>query len=390
MKNVIKNNQGTALLVALLVMGVLIAISLSLSVLILRETRITKDLLDSGKAYYAAESGIEVAMYNLKNELPGWETDEKKYKPLKLGGDRAVAEYKVDNTCNSYPCFDAGFNSTGAPASAYYDYLELNETITIPLFVVKNGQTVEAKNFVVQYYVAFNPALDLKLQGDLSSWDVLRWKIFGLYKQGDMVSQSTESISDFTAVSTSLNSKTGTEGQTNANTPTWFGTLQECHNGIPGYYPQGITCLVYDTKNIEKITMVGEEAVSFTGNCTAEEAREYYNYHGGKELVEDDIKDCYLIKTFLDTHAYKYLTLTNLMNPAVFKDKAYSNKDILSRLYFRVVVEGETPREYADIIANGYSGSVKQSINVKMQRGSFMPVFNFALYSTYDDPDTKN
>lgn len=380
-KKIVTNRRGTALLVALLVMGVLISISLSLSVLILRETRVTKDLLDSGRAYYAAESGIEVAMYELKNNLPGWEPDGKKYVSLKLGETyRSVGEYKVDNTCNAYPCFEEGFNTEGAPASAYYDYLDLNETITIPLFVVKDGETKEVGDFVVEYYVNFNPAEHIKIKTEgLPSWDVLRWKIFGLYNGG--TSQSTESISDFTAVSVKTENLTGDKSETSAMFPSWFGS-KTC-TVLEGHFPVDFVCLPYG-KTIEKIYGTEDKAALFKGNCLPTEAREYYDYHGGKELVDSDIKDCYEIGNFLKDHSFKYLTLTNLMNPAVFTDNAYSNKDVLSRLYFRVVVDGLTPREYADITANGYSGTVKQSINVKMQRGSFMPVFNFALYSTYE------
>jgi hypothetical protein len=82
------------------------------------------------------------------------------------------------------------------------------------------------------------------------------------------------------------------------------------------------------------------------------------------------------------------------MNPSILK-KSYSAEERarLSKLYFRVELFGDlsdpnsnnqTVREYADIISNGYSGDTKQSISVSVKRGSFMPVFNFSLYSTYE------
>ena len=72
-KEILKNRRGTALLIALLVMGVFIAVSLVLSALILREVRITKTFVDAGQAYYSAESGIEIGLYALNTRLPGWE-----------------------------------------------------------------------------------------------------------------------------------------------------------------------------------------------------------------------------------------------------------------------------------------------------------------------------
>ena len=104
-KNILKireDRKGTALLVALLIMGVLISISVALSVLILRELRITRESLDSGKAYYAAEAGVEEALYFLNTELPGWHEDGA---TKDLGAD-AQFDYTVKNTCNSYPCYD--------------------------------------------------------------------------------------------------------------------------------------------------------------------------------------------------------------------------------------------------------------------------------------------
>lgn len=383
MKNVIQNKQGTALLVALLVMGVLIAISLSLSVLILRETQITKDLLDSGRAYYAAESGVEVAMYKLKNSLPGWETEKKEYVALKLGEDlRAVGEYRVNNTCNAYPCFDEGFDKDSAPVTAYYDVLDLNETITIPLFVDGKGNV---EDFTVEYYTTFNPKEHLKIESDqLNGWDVLRWKIYGIYDKPGL--EVTESISDFTAVSLQKGVVTEEDIPSHAQKPSWFGSVN-CDQ-INNPYNAGIECGTYvdGLGNTEEVKINGQKASLQAGLCWPTEAREYYWYGGDQELDSDDIKTCYSIKQFLDEHKLNYLTLTNMMNPAVFKnDLDLLQTNAFSKIYFRIEMNGETAREYADITANGYSGSVKQSINVKMQKGSFMPVFNFSLYSTYDD-----
>ena len=89
-----KNIKGTALLTALLIMGLLLTVSLLISSLILRENRIVKDLLDSGKAYYAAESGVELSLFGLYNELPGWEPVENGYLIGEVG-DKAVMEYRM-------------------------------------------------------------------------------------------------------------------------------------------------------------------------------------------------------------------------------------------------------------------------------------------------------
>lgn len=417
LKKILKNRQGTALLVALLVMGVLISISLALSTLILRELWTTKGVLDAGKAYYAAESGIEVALYELDNNLPGWQTPDANYVPLKLDDDfKAVGEYRVNNTCNAYPCFDEGFNkdTVSDDYRIFYDVLDLNESITIPLFVVDPITKVEipVENFMVQFYAAFDPNIHFKDslrnafdgKGGLTGWDIMRWKIFGIRESE--TNQRTESISDFTALSIVNSAGSNEDGQiTNSGKPSWFGSLS-CTDIKSKFkdqlYAPKIQCIDYPPKNIEEFVVDGQEASSFAGYCETTEAREYYNYGEDNKVDSEDIFSCFPIDSFIKDHDLNYLSLTNLMNPAVLDDSlSLDQKDALSKLYFRVeffydeealhgdgeVYGNQVQREFADITANGYSGNSKQSINVKIQKGSFMPVFNFSLYSTYKTDD---
>jgi hypothetical protein len=386
----IKNRKGSALLTALLVMGILIAVSMALSSLIFREVRITRSFIDSGQAYYSAESGIEIALYGLNTQLPGWEPKETgDYKSFKVDDEmNTVGEVKVKNSCKAYPCFDEDEFDIGKSGgkepllSEFYDVLDLNESINIPLFVVKKNEEsgileeVPVKDFTVEFYSNFNPKTDLKFKmeaGDfLSGWDVLRWKVFGIRNEIPYV---TESVSDFTAFSV-LNSS----DVTNSAYPSWFGTV-DC-NDSEDRYSSDITCVFY-AAYIKEI-------------CSNLQAREYYSYtyEGSERGIEDGgIQNCYPIGNFLNSHKLNYLSLTNLMNPAVFKEGV--DKESLSKIYFRVELfgEGEKPaetvREVADITSNGYSGDNKQSINVKIRRGSFMPVFHFSLYSTYKDGGIK-
>lgn len=356
------------------------AISLALSSLILREIRSTKETIDSGRAYYAAESGIEKALHGLHNNLPGWETQDKKYVPSKISDDnQTVAEYRVDNTCSAYPCLDGSYDKSTAPSddyTVYYDVLDLNESITIPLF---NGN-ISVQDFTVEFYPNFSidnfdPKVKKQLGNNLSSWDILRWKIFGIYRSNSDP-KVTESISDFTA-SANLSSSLST----NAKFPSWFGT-DNC-SAMSNRYTTEIKCLPYGGAP-DEIKIGAEESKSFTGICENTKAREYYLYNGTRELDPENIQACYPIEQFLTKHDYNYLTLTNMMNPSVFDPGLTAEqKQILSKIYYRVELgAGKTVREYADLSANGYSGNSKQSINVKVKRGSFMPVFNFSLYST--------
>lgn len=413
-KNLIKNRKGTALLVALLVMGVLMAVSLALSALIFRETRITREFIDSGQAYYAAESAIELGLYGLNNNLPGWEIGvDGEYDAVRVDNDSdvdAVAELKVKNRCQAYPCFDDDFDKDTAESKEFYAVLGLNESITIPLFVVDNvgGNAVvqDITDFVVEFYAPFDPKTDFVMEESvkdlLSGWDVLRWKIIGISNQSGK--PLTETISDFTAVS--MMNKAGKENiPSNATKPSWFGTI-DCNTVDPGKrYTDKIDCEPYFVgspggKQIEvDPEEFGQVSKVYAGTCSQTEAREYYQYqYFGDERDVASIEGCYSIGKFLEkdnngvsSHTLNYLTLMNLINPSVFSDENVK-KEALGKLYYRVELftddgaeAANTVREYADLTANGYSGKSKKSINVRIKKDSFMPVFNFSLYSTYMD-----
>jgi len=407
MKNIfskIRKENGTALIVAMLIMGVLIAISLALASLIFGEVKITRELIDSGKAYYSAESGIEESLYYLSTELPGWEPSNNQWVGLKvnggstidpndLGSARSKFRYEVKNTCTSYPCID-DMDTSGVGTdildmqSAFYDVLPLNQSITIPMFVVKTGNVEAIKDFVVEYYAAFDTS-DLRFFTPLSGWDILRWKIFGMKKYG--TEYVTESISDFVPV-TSISSGVGT----NASSPSWFGTSAAACTSSVG--ASGINCLNYSGG-----WFASQKNPSLA--CTNMEARDYYSYTPGINKEYITTEPCHGIDTFVTDHlpgppentGLNYLTLTNIMNPAMFDNSksATGNLNLQERekksdLYFRVEVgkdasgaQQKIVREYADITSDGTSGNASQSINVKLRRNSYMPVFNFSIYSTY-------
>ena len=380
---IFKNRSGTALIVALLVMGVLMAISLALSTLVLRESTVTREFLDAGQSYYAAESASEIGLYGVKNNLPGWEPTGGII-PIKVD-DNAVAQLKVSNKCKAYPCFDGGFDTATAAPEAFYATLGLNESATIPLFVMGNdGNPTPVTDFVVEFYAGFGPE-DLNVKNangsSVSDWDVLRWKIVGLNDSIQGQVPVTESISDFTSVSTLTNG-----AKTMAERPSWFGTTEnwDKENLVSGRYTDKIhyTQYAYDPSR---------------GECNVTEAREFYLYTFAEGQRTNDVTRCYKLADFMGNHKLNYLTLTNLINPSVLKS---SRDDSKTKLYYRVELftgktgaikeATDTVRDFADIVADGYSGKSKQSVEVKIKRDSFMPVFNFSLYSTYMDKNGEH
>lgn len=372
----LKENKGTALIIALLVMGILTAVSLAVSALVVREIGVTKMALDAGKAYYAAESGIEIGLLKIKENAPGWEPADVVSAGVSEGQDFRLT---LKNKADSYPYLDsAKYDLEGAEAEAFYDVLELNESVTIPLFTVdKDEKEVKVEEFRVYFYVNFRPD-DLNFDSlDLSGWDILRWKIYGLTKE-PAVPGITESINDFTAVS---NDTAG--GFTNAGKPSWFGSV-DCNTDDESLSYGKVGCTFYESQiKDEKVDSTNKFDI-YAGTCWPTEAREHYYYEN--ENVEA-VQYCYPIRDFLIGHSYNYLTLTNLMNPAVFEGKSKAEGLKLSRLYFRVeAYDGDgLPMEYANLDSVGESGGSRVKLNALKKKGGQLPVFNFALYHTKGD-----
>ncbi len=372
-----KNIKGSALLVAILIMGVFITASISLSTIVFREVNKTKSLLDMGKAYYSAESGVEEALYYLNTELPGFHLNNK---IGKVSAD-SVFEYSLKNTCNVYPCFDTDeYDLDLVPLENFYSVLALNETITIPLFTIEDSEIKSVKNFSVQFFPAFDPSTDLKIKS-MGGWDVLRWKLFGMRKVDDKF--ITESIGDLTAFA-SGSAPSGDDVFANVDRPSWFGTVNCSQMGNRGNGISNIKCLDYD------LSVVWQSEAGKI--CTNTQARDYVSYVSGEMRAS---YDCYDVEKFLadrmpnvnGSTGLNYLTLTNMMNPAVFDEEKFPTireRAEMSRLYFRVeTFDDEIVREVAEITSNGYSGKSKQSLKVDIRRGSYLPVFNFSLYSTH-------
>lgn len=390
----IRERRGSALLVSMLITGLLVSVSLILSTLIFRESRITLDLLNATKAYYAAEAGVEASLYGLSHNLPGWQpTSDDGYAILPVGD--AVTEYRVDNRCNAFPCFEGNVNPALVPLDKLYYQLDWNETVQLPLFVYDQEAGLQGvEDFTVEFYS--------NLSGDdlafreregfgVDSLDVLRWKIFGVKERGD--SAFTEAISDFTAVSQlRLNNELA---NTNAEEPSWFGTIICDEFPEDGRYNLAVKCRQYSNEDAQLVYVDGQEAQVTEGTCGHFSVKEYYDYQvdpetGQQYLEEENILPCYPIKDFLRGHSLNYLSFTNLINREVFRQTVAGQlgltlDEIEAKLKLYVRVEfgnSQTVREFAAIESNGYFNDSSRSLGVELRRGSVVPVFNFALFST--------
>lgn len=391
------HKSGSSLLVALLVMGILLTLTLGLSNLVVREIGQTSDTVAAGRAYFAAEAGVERAMFDLSQGLPGYETPGwVEFGPQ----DDFQYRYSINNKGDKIPYFPEDepvfLTPENAVPSAFlysdlpdetYNVLGLNETVTIPLFTDDGqGNFTDVDRFLVQYYVDFDIKDQLVLEGwELENFDILRWKVFGNPgKPGDATYDplKTDAISDFYPAFTNDGPTSPVCIGSDSAAALRNGANYACQIPVAQNYAvdeEGQSLGQVDQNNFEQ---------------SWSQARECYSNEAGVQVAPTSVHRGCSIQTFVDTHSRNYITLTNVVNPDIV---GISNLELAAsraNIYYRVIADPEGPelvRDLADIKADGFArdGNVRQSIDVKLRMSSFLPVFNFSLYRT-DTNDEKD
>lgn len=318
-----KPHEGSALLIALIIMGVLMTLALGVSELMIGTIKDSRILLEKGRAWYAAESGLEQALFEVYNSPPGFENE----KTFELNGQNLKYNYKISAAAKQIPNkepFEIQFPEDS------FDSLPLNESVTIPLF---NGTKAEdmIKRFRVDYY--FAP--EIKLAGGFvdDDLDILRVKIFGIAADGVM-----EVISEFLPA----------DKGNSAASPTCFGTETSCYNAAKFYErttgPSGA----------KEFNVIKEFPI-----------QTFLQKHTQNFLVLSNIANIDLISGSLSS----------------------SEKKKIAAIRYRVIEEDgdDIPRltlPYIKLSADGFSNETKQSIDAQISREKTLPVFNYALYRT--------
>lgn len=362
-KSEVKTRRGSALIVVLLVMGVLLILTVGLSNLIIREIRQTGSVVNEAQAYYAAEAGIENALFDLQNSLPGYEDHYRNgvsYDNWTLGAfsEASVQDgsedfrYQIRNRGDKYPYFDddkpvlisadmavpkEALYSSDAPLSyreKTYNVLPLNGTVTVPLFAdCGEGSVNDVKDFLLEYYVNFELDPDIasnlgpayaQMIGKLENFDILRWKVYGepLDKAG-----KTDAISDFYPASS----------VDNPGSPVCIGTNQDIDRSVSCLLP---VANFVKTKEDENQLITPEDVDSSSNVNGWSTARECYQTDAGVMVASVGIQQGCSIKTFIDSHTKNYLTLTNVVNPQILGISNPSLAASKANIYYRVVARG--------------------------------------------------
>lgn len=386
-----REKKGSALIITLLIMGILMTLALGLSDLVIREVRITTDIVNAGKAFYAAEAGIESALLDIHQNLSGFEKDGSMINGVLIvdGDEYDINEqlnynYKINNKTKAIPNVDTQIIdkeiALGNPKRYMFNVLDLNESVTIPLFIQnENGSIEDIKNLRVEYFVDAEIAPQWKLGVTNRVIDMLRWKITGINNYTQHQSQcsryldpfpnklTTESIGDYLPA---------LEG-TNYNNPSCFGTttantnVTDDQSGIEYKY------------QCDFLWDLAREAFIFSRNQSGDFETSKLTETGNPAYIHD----------FLNCHDTNYLTLTNIFNPEVLMGLSDFEKRNNAKIYYRIIFPDDYgPREYAKVVSTGTQNSSRKQIEAFIKPDSFLPVFNFSLYRTQvgGDNDKQN
>lgn len=320
----VKNSRGSALLVALIIMGILMTVAIGISELLIRSYRDNRQMIDRTGAWYQAEAGIESALLHITLNPPGFEAKEENIDKAD-DDDTSFFGYTIKAAARQVPerLYDT------QPEPEQFNALPLSQTVTIPLFSGTNPD-VGVKKMRIDYYLGPK----IRDQGGKirsEEFPILRWKIFGKAANG-----SIEVISDIAPEVTADTSCIGT---------------------------------------IEDI-----------GICPIQ-GGPYFQNMGNPDNPEIYINEKAFISTFLENHTQNFLILTNMVNINLIGGTLNdTDKKKLASVMYRVRQldgsEGDNRISLptARITADGFNRNTKQSIDLEIDRERSLPIFNYALY----------
>lgn len=307
-------------MVGLLLMAVLLIMGFAVNELIIKEIRVEKSAVEAGKAYFAAEAGVEDALYQIYHELPGFETVFEGDLDGIGGNDFS---YEIVAQEDAMPC------QYDDPELPEWRSLEVNEAIKIPLFKDDgSGAQEDLTGFLVEFYV---DDLRPNVYGD-----GLAWKVLGLISVGTEV--ITEAIADYIPLRDEIN---------DPNDPgrTAFGTTAVLQKYRVGKY--------YDCRQVA------------TQDCI------YYPDREIGMFLSEHMSNYLFLTNVIDVD--KQLGADDSgRNRIKFRLVAEPGASVVCE-YARIRANGASA-------GLGQSKSLVQNLNVDIKPGSFLPVFEFSLY----------
>lgn len=179
-----KHNSGSALLISILLMSFVIVFGLGISSLIVDSVRVERNVVEAGKAYFAAEGAAEKALYVRENSLLGYS------EPVEGDLDnKASWKYNLVARESIVPC-------SHRPSAERI--LVAGESISLPLFYGDDRNSrVDGNYFSINYVLDFGETIPQGYD------NALRWKVLGLDNDGDYETESVSGVQSYGVSDTS-------------------------------------------------------------------------------------------------------------------------------------------------------------------------------------------
>lgn len=361
--NIIKNmnklieKKGSALVMSLFFMAILVVLSFAVNYMLLNEVRSERNFLEGVKAYYSAEAGIEDALLQVSVSNAGVDIVDKVdvafvQEAMNLSSD------EVENISGSKYTYDVMSRGSYNPCpfedeEGGFAVLKSGESVVIPL--TGNDE------FKVEYYIVNTKyPFDTPNNND-PSWvmqnDVLRWKILGNRNDNDKL----EAISEYIPIY-DVNHNA-------SNKPSTFGTDTDFPEYKFGKYYDIIDGATFETSDLLYAGDFDPFANDFAAGAF------HYVFHAQ-----------YPIADFLSGHTNNQLVLTNYLNvippTAPETELIYDADDY--ELYYRLTAPDRTDVACSavQVIADGFSENedFKQSIEVIRPLDQAAPFTDFVWY----------
>lgn len=383
-----QKRTGSALLIAVLLMSVLILITIGLSRLVSSETRQIGEMIRNGSAEYLAEGGTELGQLIFYNIQEGSESQFDGLYSFELNNDDKPSQkiqFAIQGTTNHIPIqqqslFQA-YEKTPTDQLKQQLFQQLLPGESTEIFI--NDQSKE-DGFEVEYYLPNLNETDLGnfTQGDL---DVLLFKISGeqLEKDNYTIDFVTEYFPAGGPVGTSIN--TGKS----ANLPAKISTTLNNGFSIGNFFKYS------DGESTASEPNVNCDTTAEGVNCDI-------------KLREDAVQETRSFNEFLNSHNKNVISLTNAVNlsqintPTGNIDYSRYNEllENVGSIYFRVCSptckiaettnakdEIQTSKQLVSpfvlIQSQGiFANNTTKNLNTQLTRPNALSVFDFAIYRT--------
>lgn len=359
--NKLIEKKGSALVMSLFFMAILVVLSFAVNYMLLNEVRSERNFLEGVKAYYSAEAGIEDALLQVSVSNAGEAIDPKS--DVVFVQDAFSSEESISGSKYTYDVMSrGGYNPCPfEDQEGGFAVLKSGESVVIPL--------TSNNVFNVEYYIVNTKyPFDTPNNND-PSWvmqnDVLRWKIFGNRLDGDAVGK-LEAISEYIPIY---------DVNHNAhNAPSTFGTSAEFPKYQSGKYYDIIDGATFETSDL----LYAGDFDPFENDFAA--GAFHYVFHAQ-----------YPIADFLLGHTNNQLVLTSYLNvipPTASNTELIYDADDYE-LYYKVDPNpGSDQQRYnvacsaVQVIADGFSENedFKQSIKVVKPLDQAAPFTDFVWY----------